>query len=112
MDVILSIIGVLGLGALLIAAWVFVSAAKRNVNGEHIHDEFLHNDAEARRPGPSAEDSESPEQPSETDLAPRLKPRSSYDRRQHPPANVFPIIINGERINEDRRKNPDRRRAA
>ncbi|WOJ95080.1 hypothetical protein R0135_07880 [Congregibacter variabilis] len=93
MDVLINIIGFLGLGALIIAAWVFASSAKRYITGEDLQDEM---------------------KAMESDLSPyrHWKDRSDSDRRKQDPANVFPLIINGMEIKEDRRVHRDRRHAA
>jgi hypothetical protein len=94
MDVLLTVIAVLGLGALLIAAWVFATAAKRYLSGEE------------RRAELEALESEfSPFRREWTE-------RHGEDRRQRPSPRIFPITVNGERIDQDRRVNPDRRRGA
>lgn len=92
MDALLTVIGILGLGALLIAVWVFASAAKRYVTGEDVRAEM---------------------EALQSDLSPYRQwvDREPKDRRKTP-ANVFPITVNGVTIREDRRRNPDRRRAA
>ena len=92
MDILLTIIGILGLGALLIAVWVFASAAKRYVSGESMQNEM---------------------QAMESDFSPyRHWADRGDDRRRNKDPIVFPITINGEYIAEDRRVSPDRRRAA
>ncbi|MEM6545737.1 MAG: hypothetical protein AAF680_12585 [Pseudomonadota bacterium] len=93
MDILLTIIGVLGVGALLISAWVFVAAAKRYVSGDDLEAEMA---------------------AMESDLSPyrHWANRSTNDRRQNREAIVFPITINGVVIEHDRRRNLDRRRAA
>lgn len=90
MDELLTIIGVLGLGALLIAAVVFASAAKRFVTGEDLLE-----DMEAMQ----------------SDLSPykNWQNRASQDRRKNHDDNVFPMSVNGVVIEEDRRMRPDRR---
>lgn len=92
MDVVLTIIGILGLGALAIAVWVFAAAAKRYVTGEDIREEM---------------------QALQSDLSPfrHWVDRADDDRRQKTPPNVFPITVNGKVIREDRRKG-NRRRSA
>jgi hypothetical protein len=94
MDTVLTVIGILGLGALIIAAWVFVSAAKRYVTGEDLREEM-----EAMK----------------SDLSPykHWVDRSRKDRRKDDSDSVhFPLNINGMLIKEDRRQHSDRRRAA
>jgi hypothetical protein len=91
-DALLTVIGILGLGALLIAVWVFASAAKRYVSGENARAEIeaLQSDLSPYRPWVE---------------------RDTSDRRKTP-TNVFPIMVNGMMIEADRRKSPERRRAA
>ncbi|MDP5071603.1 MAG: hypothetical protein NWQ45_11945 [Congregibacter sp.] len=93
MDLFLSIIGILALGAFLIAAWVFASAAKRYVTGEELRAETVSRDS---------------------DLSPysQWTDRASNDRRKNPRTNVFPITVDGVLIHADRRSQTDRRRAA
>jgi hypothetical protein len=93
MDIILTVIGILGLGALLIAAWVFASAAKRYVTGEDLREEM---------------------EALQSDLSPyrHWVERERTDRRQRPPPNVFPITIKGTQIQHDRRRTNDRRQVA
>jgi len=92
MDVLLTIIGILGLGALLIAAWVFASAAKRYISGESLQREI---------------------QAMESDLTPyRRWTEREEDRRRNDQAVEFPLTLNGVVVEEDRRGKPDRRRAA
>ena len=92
MDLLLTIIGILGLGAFLIAVWVFASAAKRYVTGEDVRAEM---------------------EAMQSDLSPyrHWVNRDKTDRRKTP-CNVFPITVDGVTIREDRRRKPDRRRAA
>lgn len=92
MDELLTIIGILGLGALLIAVWVFASAARRYVTGEDVRAEM---------------------EAMQSDLSPyrHWVDRENADRRQTP-CNVFPITVNGAVIREDRRRQSDRRRVA
>lgn len=94
MDTLLTIIGVLGLGALAIATWVFAAAARRYVTGEDLQDEL---DA------------------LQSDLSPYSRPwvpRGEKDRRQTAKVYSFPTTINGEYVAEDRRRIPDRRTRA
>jgi hypothetical protein len=97
MDTVLTVIGILGLGALIIAAWVFVSAAKRYVTGEDLREEM---------------------EALQSDLSPykHWVDRSKKDRRKDPNAAhgpmSFPAVIDGILIKEDRRQHPDRRHAA
>lgn len=93
MDTVLTVIGILGLGALIIAAWVFVSAAKRYVTGEDLREEM---------------------EAMQSDLSPykHWVDRSKKDRRKDSNSVHFPITIDGMLIKEDRRQHSDRRRAA
>ncbi|EED33979.1 hypothetical protein NOR53_801 [gamma proteobacterium NOR5-3] len=93
MDVVLNIIGILGLGALIIAAWVFASAAKRYVTGQDLKEEM---------------------EAMESDLSPyrHWKDRSGSDRRKNDRSSFFPLVINGIKIEHDRRVRSDRRRLA
>ena len=92
MDTFLTIIGVLGLGALVIAAYVFANAAKRYVNGDTLRSEM---------------------EAMESDLSPyrHWEERATRDRRQNSGPVQFPLNVNGGVIEFDRRKG-DRRRAA
>ena len=92
MDTLLSVIGLLGLGALIISAYIFASAAKRYVSGESLQAEM------------DAMDS---------DLSPyrHWADRSKNDRRKNSEEVEFPLAVNGKVIEFDRRKG-DRRRAA
>ena len=93
MDTLLSIIAVLGIGALMISAWVFMGAAKRYVSGEDLDAESAAMDG---------------------DLSPyrHWTERAHGDRRQNRSPVVFPITVNGVRIDRDRRTGSDRRQAA
>ena len=93
MDTLLTIIAILGLGALVISAYVFISAAKRYVTGEDLNAEI---------------------KAMESDLSPyrHWVDRADSDRRKNTQPVLFPISVNGELVTEDRRVNPDRRRAA
>lgn len=88
MNMVLTIIAVLGLGALLISVVIFTMAARRYVSDEDSEPLGL--------VGDSGRD---------------YQPRNREDRRQAPPPSIFPITINGELIPEDRRQAPDRRQA-
>ncbi|WP_008294373.1 hypothetical protein [Congregibacter litoralis] len=100
MEVLLTVIGILGLGAFLIAAWVFVSAAKRYITGEDLREEL------------EAMQSDLSPYSSRTERSGgQFKERSGKDRRQHH-ANVFPLKIDGVVIDRDRRVHNDRRRVA
>ena len=89
MDLVLIILGVLGFGAIMIAAYVFTVAA-RNYVSEDIHAETGHN---AR------------------DGSGNYLPRSPVDRRKNAPIQ-FPLTVNSVVINRDRRCNEERRSAA
>jgi hypothetical protein len=91
MDTVLIILGVLGLGAMVIATFVFTSAARKYVSNNNHPD---------RRGGAA---------PSEP---PGHINRSSDDRRQQAPVQSFPITVNGLLVEENRRHTPDRRLAA
>ncbi|GAB5450576.1 MAG: hypothetical protein Hals2KO_09040 [Halioglobus sp.] len=89
MDVVLITLGVLGMGAVLVSAWVFMVAARNYVT----------------------------EEPEDFRSAPRrsadikLVERSATDRRRGQPV-TFPLMVNGILIEKDRRTLPDRRKAA
>ena len=90
MDTVLIVLGVLGLGAIVISAYVFMVAARNYVSAE----EDAH-----RRP---------------VKINSSGKPwvmRASRDRRSGRPV-TFPLTVNGIVIPEDRRRQPDRRKAA
>ncbi len=89
MDVILIILGILGFGAIVIAAYVFTFAARTYVSAE---DNLQRKNHAATTNKPFVE-------------------RSPRDRRSEDPAQ-FPLTVNGEVIAEDRRRQPDRRKAA
>ena len=90
MDTVLIVLGVLGLGAIIISAYVFTVAARTYVSAE----EDAH-----RRPA-KLNDSGKP-----------WVKRSGEDRRSGVPVK-FPLTIDGVVIPEDRRHLPDRRKAA
>jgi len=90
MDVVLIILGVLGLGAIIIAAYVFTVAARNYVSNEHKHH---------------AKD---------TPFSPTTRQRtlrSPTDRRSGRPV-VFPLNVNGVLVPQERRHLPERRQAA
>lgn len=94
MTAILTVLAVLGGGSLLIATWVFAGAARRYVTGEDLRDEY---------------------KALQSDLSPYRRnwvTRADADRRRGPSPTIFPITVNGVRIDKDRRVNPDRRRIA
>ena len=87
MEVILITLGVLGFGAILIAAYVFTVAARNYVSDDHLNQDPQLNSA-----------------------AKGLVERSPGDRRSNQPVQ-FPITAQGVLVTQDRRKLPDRRRA-
>ena len=89
MDVVLIILGILGFGAIIIAAYVFTVAARNYVSD----DTYLsqRQNAYLYREGFVA--------------------RNPHDRRLAPPVE-FPITVNGVVVSEDRRIHPERRQAA
>ena len=89
MDTVLTIIAVLGLGALLISAVIFTLAARRYVSNEESRHISL-----------------------VPDTGRDHRPRSNDERRQAAPPAVFPITANGVLITEDRRRVRDRRHSA
>ncbi|MFK7829069.1 MAG: hypothetical protein AB8B57_04745 [Congregibacter sp.] len=93
MDLALGVFGILGLGAALIAAYVFAAAAKRYITGEDLREEM---------------------QAMQSDLSPyrHWVDRSDNDRRMPREEAVFPITVNGVLIREDRRRAIDRRNVA
>ncbi len=86
MDMLLTIIAVLGLGALVISVAIFTFAARRYVSDEDAERMTLVADTGRDR---------------------RLRTRE--DRRQSPPPEIFPITVNGELVPRDRRQASDRR---
>ena len=86
MDTVLIILGVLGLGALLIAAYVFTVAARNYVS-----------------------DSKHPEAPANESAASNAVVRSEVNRRQQDNSAPFPITVNGVLVDEERRELPERR---
>jgi hypothetical protein len=136
METLLAVIGILGLGALLIATWVFVSAARRYVTGEEANarSEALTSDLSPYRNWTSRDRSdrrvarETPDFPIIIDGVVisrdrRVRPdrrggrntwieRSSRDRRRPGPPPVFPITVNGQIILRDRRSGRERRRGS
>jgi hypothetical protein len=89
MDAVLVTLGVLGLGAIIISAYVFTVAARNYVSDDH----------SSKRNQPDGEP------------VPFVDKRSGTDRRQADPV-AFPLKLHGRLILEDRRVNPDRREAA
>jgi len=88
MDVILIILGVMGFGAIVISACVFLIAARNYVSNDQLP--FLPG---SREPAQRA-----------------FVERSSTDRRKGNPV-TFPLAVNGILIAQDRRILPDRRLA-
>jgi hypothetical protein len=88
MDIVLIILGVLGFGAIVIAAYVFTVAARNYVSDE---------DHPQR---------DTPATPGEHHFI----SRSPVDRRQNKPIE-FPLTLNGVVIPQDRRQLSDRRAA-
>ena len=90
MDVILIILGIMGFGAIVISAYVFMAAARVYVSDEHktINRGILNKPAQ--RP---------------------LVVRTPTDRRSGRPV-AFPLAVNGILIALDRRILPDRRASA
>lgn len=92
-ETLLSVLGILAIGAAFIAIWVFAGAAKRYITGEDVREEM---------------------QAMESDLSPyrHWVDRSPSDRRQALTPLQFPISVDGLHIREDRRSYSDRRHAA
>ena len=90
MNVVLIVLGILGLGAIVIAAYVFTVAARTYVSAEEL----------ARREGSKGTPASRP-----------LVERSPLDRRSGKPV-TFPLTVNGVVVPQDRRHRPDRRKAA
>ena len=88
MDTVLLVLGILGFGAIVVAAYVFTVAARNYVSD---HDD-------ATKTAASSSDRIFIE-------------RNQRSRRQHGQV-VFPITVNGVVIPQDRRKAPDRRLVA
>jgi len=89
MNTVLIILGILGLGAIVIAAYVFTVAARTYVSAE---ESARREEANGKLRGPRVE-------------------RSPTDRRSGKPVE-FPLTVNGVVIPKDRRHLPDRRQAA
>ena len=135
METLLAVIGILGLGALLIAAWVFVRAARRYVTGEEANarNEAMNSDLSPYRDWTSRDRSDRRQTRSTPDFPMIVDgetvarerrvardrrgggnswiQRSGQDRRRPGPSPIFPIIIDGEVITHDRRSGSERRRA-
>jgi hypothetical protein len=96
-DTLLAVIAFLGLGALLISAFVFASAARRYVSGDGASPQVReHEEAAASYPVRQT----------------RWNRRSMYDRRRNSEPVRFPIIVNGQLIPADRRCGERRRNRA
>jgi hypothetical protein len=91
MDIVLIILGVLGVGAIAVSAYVFTVAARN-----YVWEDQKKQQIEAHRNAVRAQ---------------MLVPRSSTDRRSGKPV-TFPLTVNGMLITADRRHQPDRRKAA
>lgn len=104
MDAVITLLGVLGIGALLISVYVFAMAARRFVADEeperHLYEEPHPSDDEAGSDYGAASNDDS------------WMPRSGQDRRQNDAPVVFPITVNGEMISRERRQGERRRRRA
>jgi len=89
MDVVLIILGVLGFGAIVIAAYVFTVAARNYVSAEDNRQRQVHVPPAGKR----------------------LIIRKPNDRRSGKPVE-FPLTVNGILIPQERRHLPDRPLAA
>ncbi|MEE4276899.1 MAG: hypothetical protein V2I82_00355 [Halieaceae bacterium] len=94
MDTLLAVIAFLGLGALLISAFVFASAARRYVSGDAAPPQV-----------PGHEAATAPDRGRQTPW----NRRSIYDRRRNSEPVRFPIIVDGQLIAADRRRGERRR---
>lgn len=90
MDIVLIILGILGLGAIVIAAYVFTVAARNYVSSDNYHQRA---------------------RPASPDNSDNFVERSPRDRRRGAPVS-FPITVNSVTITRDRRTLPDRRLTA
>lgn len=90
MDAVLIILGVLGIGAIVISAFVFTAAARNYVSA----------DERDQRPKPA------------THSAQKIVQRRPTDRRSDDTQVKFPVTVNGVLVMDDRRKLPERRIAA
>lgn len=89
MDLILALLGLLGIAAIAVAVYIFTVAARSYVSDD---------DRRRRRAPPSG--------------VPRpYVRRNASDRRSGQPV-TFPLTVNGVLIPADRRRLPDRRRSA
>ena len=89
MDMVLIVLGVLGLGAIIISAYVFTVAARNYVSADEMRQRN-HRVTTNGKPWVA---------------------RSGKDRRSGKPVQ-FPLTVNGIVIPQDRRHLPDRRQAA
>jgi len=91
MNTVLLILGILGIGAILIAAYVFTVAARNYVSDANV-DELRDGNQDSPK---------------------RLYVvRSNQDRRQHTGVADFPLqLVSGELVEFDRRRDDDRRSA-
>jgi len=88
MDVILIVLGIMGFGAIIISAYVFLVAARNYASDEQAP--FLRRSKQLPR---------------------NFIERSPTDRRKGNPV-TFPLAVNGILIAQDRRVLPDRRASA
>ena len=88
MDTVLIILGILGLGAVVIAAYVFTVSARSYVSESAHHEN-------KRGLSPSN--------------MPMRVERSDNDRRRVQNTPTFPMTVNGVLIEKDRRRVPERR---
>ncbi|MDH3992347.1 MAG: hypothetical protein OEV47_05525 [Gammaproteobacteria bacterium] len=86
MDVVLITLGVLGLGAIFISAYVFTVAARNYVSDDHLN-----------------------QNPELNTAADSLVARDPLDRRSNQPVQ-FPPTAQGVPVTRERRQLPDRRR--
>jgi hypothetical protein len=89
MDIVLIVLGILGFGAIVIAAYVFTVAARNYVS----------------------DDSHAPHSESTAARKQAFVTRDPRDRRRSAPTE-FPLTVNSMVIAHDRRELPDRRAAA
>ena len=90
MEIVLITLGIIGFGAIVIAAYVFTVAARNYVSTEDQH-------FQSQRAAASGEE--------------RVT-RNPVNRRKNTVQPQFPMIINSAVVPRDRRKSPDRRAAA
>lgn len=95
MDIVLIILGVLGLGAIVISAYVFAAAARKYVSHDHAHAHD-HDEIRGTYPAPSKG---------------HFIQRRPADRRSNKQVE-FPLTVNSILVQQDRRHQPDRRLAA